>query len=91
MNSIDINNITTVNMHDAKTHLSRLVDKVMQGESVVIAKAGKPLVKMVAIESPAPARKKRIGFLVGQVSVPDAKTFNELGSDEIATMFGGDA
>jgi prevent-host-death family protein len=91
MNTIDINNITTVNMHDAKTHLSRLVDKVMQGESVVIAKAGKPLVKMVAIESPAPAKKKRIGFLAGQVSVPDAKTFNELGSDEIAAMFGGDA
>jgi prevent-host-death family protein len=91
MNTTDINNITTVNMHDAKTHLSRLVDKVMQGESVVIAKAGKPLVKIVPIESPMPAKKKRIGFLAGQVSVPDAKTFNELGSDEIAAMFGGDA
>jgi prevent-host-death family protein len=91
VNTIDINNITTVNMHDAKTHLSRLVDKVVQGESVVIAKAGKPLVKMVAIESSITAKKKRTGFLAGQVSVPDAKTFNELGSDEIATMFGGDA
>jgi prevent-host-death family protein len=78
-------------MHDAKTNLSRLVDKVMQGEAVVIAKAGKPLVKIIAIESSVPTKKKRIGFLAGQVSVPDAKTFNELGSDAIAAMFGGDA
>lgn len=91
MNSRDINNITTVNMHDAKTHLSRLVDKAMQGESVVIAKAGKPLVKIIAIDAPMPAKKKRLGFLAGQVNIPDAKTFNELGSDEIAAMFGADA
>lgn len=91
MNTFDINNITTVNMHDAKTHLSRLVDKVMQGESVVIAKAGKPLVRIIAIDTPAPAKKKRLGFLTNQVNVPDAKTFNELGRDEIAAMFGEDA
>lgn len=91
MNTVNINNITTVNMHDAKTHLSRLVDKAMQGESVVIAKAGKPLVKIVAIDTPPPAKKKRIGFLAGQVTVPDAKTFHELGRDDIAAMFGEDA
>lgn len=91
MNTFDINNLTTVNMHDAKTHLSRLVDKVMRGEAVVIAKAGTPVVKMIAIDSPPSAPKKRIGFLVGQVSVPDAKTFNALGSGEIAAMFGGEA
>lgn len=80
----------TVNMHEAKTNLSRLVEKVVQGESVVIAKAGKPMVRIIAIDAPAPAKKKRIGFLAGQVTVPDAQVFNDLGKDEIASMFGGD-
>jgi prevent-host-death family protein len=80
----------TVNMHEAKTNLSRLVEKVSQGESVVIAKAGKPMVRMIAIDAQLPAKKKRIGFLAGQVTVPDAKVFNELGGDEISAMFGGD-
>ncbi|MDB5835105.1 MAG: prevent-host-death family protein [Caballeronia sp.] len=80
----------TVNMHEAKTNLSRLVEKAVQGESVVIAKAGKPMVRIVAIDAQAPAKKKRIGFLAGQVTVPDAQTFNDLGRDEIAAMFGGD-
>jgi prevent-host-death family protein len=70
--------------------LSRLVEKAVQGESVVIAKAGKPMVRIVAIDAQAPAKKKRIGFLAGQVTVPDAQTFNDLGRDEIAAMFGGD-
>ncbi|MGX7005558.1 type II toxin-antitoxin system Phd/YefM family antitoxin [Caballeronia sp. KNU42] len=80
----------TVNMHEAKTNLSRLVEKAVQGESVVIAKAGKPMVRIIAVDTPAPAKKKRIGFLAGQVTVPDAQVFNELGKDEIAAMFGGD-
>jgi len=81
---------TTVNMHEAKTNLSRLVEKATRGESVVIAKAGKPVARIVPIDTIAPAKQKRIGFLTGQVIVPDAKAFNELGNDEIATMFGGD-
>lgn len=80
----------TVNMHEAKTNLSRLVEKAVQGESVVIAKAGKPMVRIVAIDAQPPARKKRIGFLAGQVTVPDAQTFNDLASEEITAMFGGD-
>ncbi|SAL66915.1 prevent-host-death protein [Caballeronia udeis] len=80
----------TVNMHEAKTNLSRLVEKAVQGESVVIAKAGKPMVRIIAIDAPVPAKKKRIGFLAGQVTVPDAQTFNDLGNDEITAMFGGD-
>lgn len=80
----------TVNMHEAKTNLSRLVEKAAQGESVVIAKAGKPMVRIIAIDAPAPAKKKRIGFLAGQVTVPDARIFNDMGKDEIAAMFGGD-
>ncbi|HEV7835834.1 MAG TPA: type II toxin-antitoxin system prevent-host-death family antitoxin [Caballeronia sp.] len=62
----------------------------MQGESVVIARAGKPMVRMIAIDAEVPAKKKRIGFLAGQVTVPDAQTFNNLGHDEIAAMFGCD-
>lgn len=80
----------TVNMHEAKTSLSRLVEKAIQGESVVIARAGKPMVRIVPIDTPVPASKKRIGFLAGQVTVPDAQVFNELGREEIVTMFGGD-
>jgi prevent-host-death family protein len=80
----------TGNMHEAKTNLSRLVEKAVQGESVVIAKAGKPMVRIIAIDAQLPAKKKRIGFLAGQPTVPDAQTFNDLGRDEIAAMFGGD-
>lgn len=81
---------TTVNMHEAKTNLSRLVEKAARGESVVIAKAGKPVARIVPIDTIAPAKQKRIGFLAGQVTVPDARAFNEMGNDEIAAMFGGD-
>ena len=82
---------TIVNMHEAKTNLSRLVEKAAQGESVVIAKAGKPMVRIVAVDVQVPVKKKRIGFLAGQVTVPSAQAFNDLGSEEIATMFGCDA
>ncbi|HEY4293972.1 type II toxin-antitoxin system prevent-host-death family antitoxin [Luteibacter sp.] len=82
---------TVVNIHEAKTHLSRLVEKAAHGESVVIAKAGKPMVRIVSIDTPTPARKKRIGFLAGQVVVPSVQAFNALGSEEIADMFGGEA
>ena len=61
----------TVNMHEAKTHLSRLVDAASKGEPFVIARAGKPLVKVVALEE-APAKPpRRLGSLAGQFKVPD--------------------
>jgi prevent-host-death family protein len=81
---------TTVNMHEAKSNLSQLVEKAMNGEPIVIARAGKPVARIVALDAPAPARRKRLGFLAGQVAVPSAAVFNALGSDEIAAMFGGD-
>lgn len=77
--------MVTVNIHEAKTHLSKLVDLAAKGESFVIAKAGKPLVKVTALE--APATGKRLGFLSGQISVPD--DFNTMGEAEIAQLFGG--
>jgi prevent-host-death family protein len=58
----------TINIHEAKTHLSRLVDEVSAGKELVIAKAGKPLAKLVPIR-PAKAVRKP-GFLKGKISIP---------------------
>ncbi|AYQ36729.1 prevent-host-death protein [Burkholderia aenigmatica] len=80
----------TYNMHDAKTNLSRLIDEAVRaGEPFVIAKAGKPLVKVVPIDTPPPVRPSRIGFMKGQINVPD--DFDTMGSDEIGKLFEGDA
>ena len=76
--------MTTVNIHEAKTQLSKLVDRAAKGESFVIAKAGKPLVRVLPLD--APARPKRLGFLVGEIAVPD--DFNRMGEQEIAALFG---
>ena len=75
----------TVNIHEAKTHLSRLVDKAASGESFVIAKAGKPMVRVVALDAPSNGQRSRVGFLKGQVTVPD--DFDQMGRDEITAMF----
>ena len=74
----------TVNIHEAKTHLSKLVDRAAKGESFIIAKAGKPLVKVSALDVPSAPR--RLGFMTGEISVP--KDFNRMGEDEIAALFG---
>ena len=76
----------TVNIHEAKTHLSKLVDEAAKGEPFVIAKAGKPLVKVVALD--APAAPRRLGFLAGQIAVPD--DFDRMGEAEIAALFEGE-
>lgn len=77
----------TVNIHEAKTHLSRLVDRVVLGESFIIAKAGKPLVKLVPLEAPNAEQRRRLGFLAGQIVVPD--DFDQIGAGEIEHLFGG--
>ncbi|MEO8926621.1 MAG: type II toxin-antitoxin system prevent-host-death family antitoxin [Caulobacteraceae bacterium] len=79
----------TVNIHEAKTHLSRLVDQAVQGEAFVIAKAGKPLVKVTAIDAPAASQVRRRGFLAGQITVP--ADFDEMGREEIVRLFEGEA
>ncbi|HEY0121491.1 MAG TPA: type II toxin-antitoxin system prevent-host-death family antitoxin, partial [Rhizobium sp.] len=53
----------TVNIHEAKTHLSRLIEKAAKGEAFIIAKAGKPMVKVVPIEEAEIPKKRRIGFM----------------------------
>lgn len=78
----------TVNIHEAKTHLSRLVEQAATGDPFIIAKAGKPLVKVSRLDVPE-CRKKRLGFMVGQILVPD--DFDRMGEKEIIQLFGGDA
>lgn len=77
----------TVNIHHAKTQLSRLVDQAAKGEPFIIAKAGKPLVKVIALGAPEATQMKRLGFLVGEIRVPD--DFDRMGSAEIEKLFGG--
>ena len=61
----------TVNIHDAKTHLSRLIDRAARGESIIIAKAGQPMAKLVPLDAPAARERRRTGFLMGEFRVPD--------------------
>jgi prevent-host-death family protein len=79
----------TVNIHEAKTQLSRLIDQAVKGDAFIIAKAGKPLVKVTRLDAPASAHMHRLGFLAGHIVVPD--DFDRMGSEEIAQLFGGDA
>jgi len=76
----------TYNIHEAKTNLSKLVDLAARGEPFVIAKAGKPMVKVVPVSAPEPAQMKRIGFMEGEIEVPD--DFDTMFQEEIEEMFG---
>jgi prevent-host-death family protein len=75
-----------VNIHEAKTHLSRLVVQAAGGEAFVIAKAGKPLVKVTPIDPPPAAKARRLGFMAGRIAVPD--DFDRMGDPEIKRLFG---
>jgi len=76
----------TVNIHEAKTQLSRLVERASRGESFIIARAGKPLVRVTALDSPDANQIRRLGFLAGEISVP--KDFDTMGSEQIEALFG---
>ena len=76
-----------INIHEAKTHLSRLIEQAAKGEPFIIAKAGRPLVKVMALNAPEAGQAKRLGFMVRQIAVPD--DFDSMGSAEIAALFGG--
>jgi prevent-host-death family protein len=78
----------TVNIHEAKTHLSRLLEEAVHGEPFIIAKAGKPLVKVTRIDEAEARPKRRIGFLAGQFSVPD--DFDQMHAEEIVRLFEAD-
>jgi prevent-host-death family protein len=78
----------TVNIHEAKTQLSKLVEEASKGESFIIAKAGKPIVKVTPLSAPTGGQVRRLGFMAGQISVPD--DFDEMGRGEIERIFQGD-
>lgn len=75
----------TVNIHEAKTQLSKLIEQAIKGDSFIIAKAGKPLVKVTRLDAPSPCQTRRLGFMAGQISVPD--DFDHMGSEEIEQLF----
>ena len=74
-----------INIHQAKTNLSKLIEKTLNGEDVIIAKAGKPVVKLVAYKEKLKPRK--LGLLKGKIFVPD--NFNDE-DEEINKLFYGD-
>ncbi len=76
-----------VNVHHAKTHLSRLLREVAAGEPFIIARAGKPVAKVVAADSPL-TLKSRIGFIKGEMTIPD--DVDRIASEEIEKLFHGD-
>jgi prevent-host-death family protein len=78
-----------VNIHDAKTHFSRLIERAAAGESIVIAKAGVPVARLVPLEPSSNASPARTGFLMGRIQVPD--DFDHMFDDEIQRSFDGDA
>ncbi|WP_308798251.1 type II toxin-antitoxin system Phd/YefM family antitoxin [Agromyces silvae] len=78
----------TVNVHEAKTHLSRLIAETAEGDTIVIARAGKPVAKLSpidAVERPV----SRIGFMRGAGIVPD--DFDRIDEEEIRVAFEGGA
>jgi prevent-host-death family protein len=76
---------TTINIHEAKTHLSRIVDDVSAGAEVIIAKAGKPMARLSPIKPPI--RVKKFGLLKGKLKIPD--DFNApLDAEELAAFDG---
>ena len=83
--------VRSINIHEAKTHLSRLVEEAANGKPFVIAKAGKPKVKVVAIDEPTPRAKRRLGFMKGMYTVPD--NFEQIDKEldkEIEKLFYGE-
>ena len=75
----------SVNVHEAKTHLSRLISMAAKGEPFIIARAGKPMVKVMAVEAPETGNKRRLGFIEGLISVPN--DFDRMEEASIQTLF----
>jgi prevent-host-death family protein len=78
----------TVNMHEAKTHLSRLIAQAQQGHPFVIGKAGKPMVMVSAVAATPDKASRRLGFLRGTMLIPD--DFDRMGESVVAGLFAGD-
>ncbi|MHB0876051.1 MAG: type II toxin-antitoxin system Phd/YefM family antitoxin [Anaerolineae bacterium] len=78
--------VEAVNVHEAKTHFSKLLARVSQGEEITICKAGKPVARLVPIE-PRPG-KRLLGLAAGQVWMAD--DFDEMSEEELALFEGSD-
>lgn len=77
-----------VNIHEAKTHLSRLVEDAAHGKAFIIAKAGKPMVKVVPFTEEEQPVVRRLGFMAGEIAVPD--DFDSMGGVDVETLFSGE-
>jgi prevent-host-death family protein len=79
----------TLNIHEAKTHLSRLLDRIASSGGFIIAKAGRPIARVVPLDAPDAGQTNRLGFMQGQLALP--ADFDRMGAAEIETLFDGDA
>jgi prevent-host-death family protein len=77
----------TFNIHEAKTHLSRLIEEAAKGNSFIIAKAGKPMVKVSPLAGGDIHTVQRVGFMSGEISVPD--DFDTMALDLVTDLFEG--
>lgn len=77
----------SVTIHEVKARLSQLVARAAKGETFIVTKAGKPVARITAIDSPTEGQGKRIGFMAGEFTIPD--NFDRLGQEDIAERFGG--
>lgn len=77
----------SVNIHDAKTHFSRLLARVMQGEEIIIAKAGQPVARLIPERPPAPARRVP-GIDKGKLKI--ASDFDKISDSELEEWYGPD-
>ncbi|MBN2241410.1 MAG: type II toxin-antitoxin system Phd/YefM family antitoxin [Acidobacteria bacterium] len=77
----------TVNIHEAKTHLSRIVEEAAKGKAFIIAKAGKPMAKITPLQEQETKEADKLGFMAGEIVVPD--DFDTMASGEILHIFQG--
>ena len=79
--------IRTVSISEARAQLSKLIDQASKGEPFIISKAGKPLVKVTAIDVLTSTQVRRLGFMAGQITVPE--DFDVMGRSDIERVFEG--
>jgi prevent-host-death family protein len=77
----------TVSISEARAQLSKLIDQASKGEPFIISKAGKPLVKVTAIDVLTSTQVRRLGFMAGQITVPE--DFDVMGRSDIERVFEG--
>lgn len=80
---------TVVNMHEAKTQLSKLVAAAERGEEIVIARNGKPVARLTACTEPGGGRRAHFGTLAGKIRI-DPSFFDDMTEEELALWYGGE-